>query len=205
MPRLKSDLLVAIFGPDGSGKSTVADNIQAALLLASTPSERHHWRPRKLASLKSAIDPKPCSSPDNLPQRGLLLSIFCYFYFYFDFFSFGLFNIKLNCGTKRVIIYERYFYDIIFHPRRYMLKNTPILGKFLSRLTIQPDLTIVLTGNPDIIHRRKPELTTKEIFRQTSIMKSSLSVLCNAVFFNVDNQSPQEISDKIITLINNKI
>ena len=47
--------IFALFGPDGSGKSTVADICQEILEKSNINVVRLHWRPRVLPSLKKKL------------------------------------------------------------------------------------------------------------------------------------------------------
>jgi hypothetical protein len=92
----------------------------------------------------------------------------CYLYGYF-------FILKPQINKKRLIIADRYTYDIYLDPKRFRL-NLPkwILRAFVKMLP-QPDITVALTASPETIISRKPELSVDEIKQyQTTLVKSSI-------------------------------
>lgn len=193
--------MIAIFGPDGSGKSTIADLLEDRLITQNRKVTRYHWRPRLLASLNKG-EPGSHSAPDSLKERNNFLSIVCYIYFALDFILLRLRYRKKTGATPEVIVYERYFYDILFHPRRYKLKSFPLIARQLCKLVPRPDLIVYLTGDSTIIHNRKPELTCSEIERQIKMMQNVLPTLGNSTRHDVTVESPESICSSISQYIN---
>jgi thymidylate kinase len=65
-----------------------------------------------------------------------------------------------------VVVMERGYHDLLVDPRRYRIDfpRGPIHA--LGRLLPKPDLTVLLLGDPTVLHQRKPELEPEEIARQ---------------------------------------
>lgn len=189
--------VVALFGPDGSGKSTVADLLELQLKDAGINVTRQHWRPRVLPSLKKNYNTASFNEPGSLPIRGYLLSLICYVYFFFDFFIAGWFSFVSSKGTSNVVIYERYYFDVLIHPERYQLKRMTWIARCLSSMLRKPNLTYLLTGTPELIYARKPELSVEEIERQIDLILREIPVYSMCSELNSDNNSALDLAQRI--------
>lgn len=191
--------LLAFFGPDGVGKSTTADLVEHALQTKGLETRRYHWRPRVLPSSvrpgKITVD---VSCPDDLRPRHWLTSLFLYVYFFLDFLWAYLVRFRPLLRRGVFIIYERYYYDLLFHPRRYRLQEISFLAELLSRLLPCPDLMILLSGEPSTIFARKPELPLDEIKRQQHEMKRYLPRYAATLCIDVTDAEPSEIVHRIL-------
>ena len=197
--------LIAFFGPDGSGKSTVTDLIEKRLVAEEKVVIRYHWRPRALPSLKKDYSTLSFNNPNKLKIRKYIVSIGCYIYFFFDFLVARRLYFKKSKDSNSIILYERYYFDILFHPRRYRLTSINWLGSFLSRFLRKPNITFVLVGTPEAIHDRKPELQVAEIKRQIDIMSDKLPNLCKTVIIDTDKSNAAEVSAEIVSIISDNV
>ena len=186
--------IFALFGPDGSGKSTVADICQEILEKSNINVVRLHWRPRVLPSLKKNYETLSFNNPDNLKTRNYLISFVCYLYFFIDFLFFQYSYKRIYKNKETIILYERFFYDILIHPKRYKLKKIKWLAFLLSKFLKRPGLVFVLKGTPEIIQNRKPELGKYEIERQINTMLKTFPKLLPITSINVDKNSAYQIS-----------
>ncbi len=189
--------MVAFFGPDGSGKSTVADLIEIDLRASGKQVIRYHWRPRVLPSLKKDYKTLSFNDPASLSQRNYLISFICYIYFFLDFLASEFFLFKSSSKNDSIIIYERYYYDVLVHPQRYRLKRIAWLGSFLARILRKPNISYLLIGTPEIIYARKPELTVEEIRRQIDVICNVVPQYSESEILNIDDVSAKEIVEKI--------
>lgn len=102
------------------------------------------------------------------------------------------------------LITERGWWDIAVFPRRYRLRNRPLLHKWLSPLAPRPDLIIVLEGEPDVILARKRERTAEELEAQTRAWRSVIPSFQPHSFLNTD-ASPAEVVERAGALIQKEI
>lgn len=100
-----------------------------------------------------------------------------------------------------IILYERYYYDILFHPRRYRAREIKFVAKLLTKMIPRPDLIVYLHGEPSIIQSRKPELSLDEISRQQSVMKEVLPGFGTVLDINVTDIKPQDIANEVVKAI----
>lgn len=195
------NLCIAFFGPDGSGKSTAADSLEKRLIAEGCIVERYHWRPRVLPSLKQDYKTASFTQPDQFEERNPAISIVSYIYFFLDFWLAGFLVLRQAKRRGVTIIYERYFYDVLFHPKRYKLLEFSSLGRFLSKLLGPPDISFLLVGSAQAIHDRKPELEVVEISRQIKIMSELLPNICETKIVDTDTYDANSIGDKIYSLL----
>ncbi len=174
--------LVAFFGPDGSGKSLLVNELLKMFKTKNIPCQKFHWRPRILPTINKNFKHLKFNKPNNLKQRNLFFSFFLYIYFFLDFKVNEFFIKKYN--KKKIILYERYYYDVLIHPRRYKLSKIDWLGKFFSRLLQKPDYSILLNGDAKSIYSRKKELDINEIIKQIKLYNNIIPKLSKIIKLN---------------------
>lgn len=196
--KLKKGNLIALFGTDGTGKSTVADLIEAKCKERGIKTQRYHWRPRLLPSRKVDRLEIDVTRPDELVERPWAVSLVTYSYFFFDFLLAYFFKFSPFIKSGGVILYERYYYDIVFHPRRYRAKEIGIVADRLVRVLPKPDIIVQLFGEPKVIQSRKPELSVTEIARQQELMDKYLPDFGPVLRIDVTSRTPQDIAQIVI-------
>lgn len=156
---------VCIVGPDGSGKTTLAEATEQALTSRGVECRRVKLRPGWVEAAKTV--PFDHHHPQKESPRGLARSAgkVCAKAGYFV-----LRELRSRSDEYSVRIEERGWRDQMVDNRRYRLHaNTKSLISALSRIVDTTDLTVILTGDPDEIVARKPELTVVEIQRQQEL------------------------------------
>jgi len=186
-------MILCFFGPDGSGKSTITQQLQNHF---KKMSHVKHWRPGILPRRykEGAI----YNSPNEIKERNLIMSIFLYFYYFIDFYLFELAHKFLY--KNKIFLYERYFHDIMIHPKRYGVKNIPFLSKFLNFLLTEKKHYILLNGDEKKIFNRKSELSISEIKRQNKEYKILLKNEKIHIFDTTTN-NPNKIFRQILSTI----
>jgi len=198
----KSGYFVAFFGPDGSGKSTTAAIFENMCCNRGLSICRYHWRPRILPSLVDVrnID-FDTTHPNDLPARSWILSLSLYIYFFLDFYFayFAKFCPFLKAGG--IIIYERYYYDLLFHPKRYRLQHIRFLPELLTFFIPRPQLMVLLSGKASVIAERKPELPVDEIRRQQNKMMQYLPRFGRVLHIDVTATKPLNVAHMIYSAL----
>lgn len=155
--------LVLFIGPDGSGKTTLIKLLvestpdKYTMLYMGNPDERHArtigikvqgyiWR--------NWVNKTGSSSP-----LGLLSRVICHLFRIYNLWIQIITCLSRN--TNLTILLDRYAYD-------YFLRNTHTRFYALQKIIYyycfpKPDLTISLVGNPEVISRRKAELSAEEV------------------------------------------
>ena len=193
--------MVVLVGPDGSGKTTTADELEKLCNQSGWAVRRFHWRPAILPSrarLTGGNVSLDVTRPHASIPHGVLISCLMYVVYFLDFwlgFLLRLFPL-LRRGT--LVIYERYFYDVIYDPKRYRLKKNRSLSRALALLLPRPDLVVILGGEATVLHMRKPELPPDEILRQQETILTLFSHWTKALPLDVTRNNPTEVASAIL-------
>lgn len=160
-------LLVAVLGPDGSGKTSLADQIVHRLGHTFYPglSRRLHWRPGLLPS-RAGDEMERVDDPHRHPPRGPIASTAYLAWHTCDFAIGGLFLLLPTRFRNGLVVADRYFHDVYCDPRRYRLSAPRPVIDLLASCVPQPDAFIFLLADPDILRSRKREVPEKELALQ---------------------------------------
>jgi energy-coupling factor transporter ATP-binding protein EcfA2 len=169
-------VFILVVGPDGTGKSTLADALPGLLHGAFRRSRSFHWRPGLLPRPGRLIgregrDPR---TPHARSPYGPVLSGALLGYYWLDFFFGGWLRIWPTRARTGMVIAERGWWDVAVDPRRYRLMSPPWMVRALGSWLIQPDLVLLLEAPSRTILRRKSEISEDEIERQASTWDSVL-------------------------------
>ncbi|MFY8034063.1 MAG: hypothetical protein ACOVMN_06055, partial [Flexibacteraceae bacterium] len=120
-----------------------------------------------LSSFKYGKEGAEQRAASSLPRQGKnnnqLLSIVRFSYYLLDYMI-GQWYIKLRYVSQgKLVIYDRYYFDFMADPRRSNLNLPQWLTKLCWKFIQTPDLNILLLADPEIIIKRKQELSLETI------------------------------------------
>ena len=202
---------IAFLGVDGSGKSTIIENITPILNQSFHNSIYYeHSRPNKLPSIARLFGgneelKKPVTNPHKNKPSGFLGSLLRWSYYTIDY-TFGFYLKVWPKKTFRccVWIFDRYYYDYLIDSKR-TRTNLPKwiikLGQFLIK---EPDLVVCLGTDPIAIHNRKPELTIDEIEYQVKALKEFSMTHKRSIWIDTGTDiqiSTNNVMEKIINMM----
>ena len=168
----RKGIFIVLVGPDGTGKTTIANALEKTLASSFNRVYRFHWRPGLLPALRgrpskkreSATNMQQDPPPDTF-KYGTLISLVRYLYYLTDFVLGHWLRIWPARLRGELVIGERWYYDVVVHPERYAFRLPGWLLKAGGKFVPRPDSSILLYGDPEKIHARKPELEPGEIRR----------------------------------------
>lgn len=159
---------VGFTGPDGSGKTTVIDRtIERLGDVFSKAHSYYHFRPAMFgnlgdvaqsAGIKKEVD-RNYSNPHRGGRTGTLSSIARLGYYSVDYIVGYFAKVKSKTRITRLVIFDRYFTDIICDSRRSRIYLSPKFLNLWRKLFIPSlDYNILLTASAETILARKREL-----------------------------------------------
>ncbi|MFD2512307.1 hypothetical protein ACFSRY_00395 [Pontibacter locisalis] len=209
MSLLKGDLkppgvVVGILGRDGSGKSTFVNEITKSLggcFNNTTTFKRHPKVFYKELIFKKEED-YHFSKPHLYKERGYVAS----------FLKLNLLLIEFLVGYwlkvfpfKRkayLILYDRYFIDVLADPLRYRIKGNKLFIKMIHHILPQPDMWIILDLSTKVLLQRKQELTYEMSEKLRQEYLNLQKILSNCVVINNENEIQNTVDKATAHILN---
>jgi thymidylate kinase len=191
-------LWIAVFGPDGAGKSAVIDQLSGQLEASFAGVTRFHFRP--MFRRQGGDDPA-VTAPHSKPPRSGWASVCKLIYWFLDCWLGYLLTIRRKVASSQIVIFDRYLPDILVDPLRYRLPAGSL--RFAQMLVAQaphPDLCILLDVPADVIQQRKQEVPLAESQRQRTSYLAMFAALPNTLLVDASS-SVDEVVQQIITAI----
>ena len=167
-------LMIALLGVDGAGKSTVMAQVASDLSPAFHATKLYHRRP--LASLRRWRERPHLGKEDEgkhiidthaQPYRNWAASVAKLGFWWADYVFLGyMVDIFPRLFDSTLMLFDRYYYDLLVYPKRYRYGGPLWLAHFVGRLIPRPHLVILLDAPPEVIQARKQEVSFEETARQ---------------------------------------
>jgi thymidylate kinase len=206
-------MLIVIVGPDGCGKTTVANSLVDYFKSRNKKLNHFAMHFNILPPLKKFINPFLKKKIDDTHIEGQLLSgmnlkpsppllgMIYVFWYGLDYFL-GHFKLIFFRMFDQHVIFARYFYDY-YYQRGHV--NTPIwFINFIEIFIPKPDYIFTIYRSPENIFKLKPELSINEIKVQQ--IKIDKYILQNKNAFKIDGTKGQiHTTSEILKILNNQI
>lgn len=190
-------LLVVFLGSDGSGKSTIITQVQNDLAPLFRQTKAYHLRPHFGRRIK---DNTPVAHPHAQPPRSTIASCLKMLLYLADYsigYCFAIFPHKVR---STLILFDRYFFDVIIDPKRLRYGGPRWIPVFLTKCIPSPDLIIYLDAPPAVLLSRKQEVAASEIERQRQAYLNLTHDLQSA--YTIDASKPlPEVIDSVERII----
>lgn len=190
-------LLVVFLGSDGSGKSTVIEQVQKDLAPLFRRTKSYHLRPHFGRGVRGNT---PVPHPHAQSPRNTIASCLKALLYFADYsigYYFAILPRKI-CST--LVLFDRYFFDVIIDPKRLRYGGPRWIPAFLAKCIPAPDIIIFLDAPSEVLLTRKQELSASEMERQRHAYETLTHNLPNA--HTVDASKPlPEVIDSVEKLI----
>lgn len=161
--RQPTGLRVVFLGPDGSGKSAVIEGVSAQLSQAFRRVEYRHLFP---GHRNPEVPKRIVTEPHGQAPRGRLGSIVKLLHFWSRYLIGNLFWLYPRQVCSTLVIFDRYYQDLLADPARYRYSAPLALARGLGHWLPQPDLVFILDAPAVVLQSRKQEVSFAESARQ---------------------------------------
>jgi thymidylate kinase len=103
------------------------------------------------------------------------------------------------CST--LVIFDRYFHDLLADPVRYRYGGSLNLARLLGRTLTQPDLVFILDAPAEVLQSRKQEVSLAESDRQRTAYQSLATEFNNPHIINTNQPVEQVIHDVLLQVM----
>lgn len=198
-------IMVAFEGTDGSGKSTIIENLPNVLgnTFPRNMMDYYHWRPAVIKKEHHTSDGKPVvvSNPHAQKPYGRIKSFLKFMFYNMDYIVGYYVKVWWQLAKGHLVVFDRYYYDYYLDKIRYRLNISDATLKFWGHFIPKPDITLILIGTPEILYERKKEISVEEIATQIDTMKKNKMNFHNVEIINVDNQISEVVNDVALTIL----
>jgi len=182
-------LTIAFLGPDGSGKSTIIDELLSAPFFIN--KYYFHLKP-----IHSDEHSEIVVDPHKLAVYSKIKSYLKLIFFIYQYNIGWLMNILKLKIKSSLIIFDRYYDDLLIDKKRFRYGGKTKIAKFVQKFIPKPDFYFVLSGDAELIYNRKKEVPFSELQRQLTLYES-LSRENKYIMIKVDKEKDEVIKEVI--------
>ncbi len=158
--REPSGLLIACIGPDGSGRSSVVEQLGARPLAPFAAAHVMELRPH-------VMRPVPVE-PESREPRGRLGTVAKLMMFVADYWLGYWWQIRPKLVASTMVVSNRYFDDILVDPGYYRIDRSRSLARWLLPWIPRPELWLVFDVPSEVLQTRTREVAAEEAARLRS-------------------------------------
>ncbi len=184
-------VFLVLMGPDGAGKSALGMQLAQNFDPTWRGCRVFHWRPEVVFRMR---DEGRVTDPHRKPVHGTLPSAARLLAFVLDHWLGYIFVIRPLLARSTLVIFDRYFHDLLVDPQRYRYGGPLWLARILSHLVPSTErVFLVLDARDEVILSRKHEVTPEELRRQRGSYQQLRNELACASLVRTD-EGPEKAS-----------
>ena len=185
--------IIAILGPDGSGKSTIIKELSKSLKdLGRKQRILHFWPNRVLNNKKKYAQ---VLNPHSKKSYKYVISFLKLSYIIIRYNINWLTSIYFRYISSTIFLFDRYFIDLYADPKRYRVNLGLNWIKIAYKFIIKPDIIIILDVAPKILKSRKKEVSMQESLQQYTKYKEIKKLHENIFIINGNKNTFEVLSD----------
>lgn len=195
-------MIIVFLGPDGCGKSSTISELRQNLPQGIEKILTYHLAPGLLVRSNKHDD--PVSNPHGKPVRNAPLSLLKLLLFLVEY-TLGIWiKIRPVNTLKTLIVFDRYYYDILVDPKRYRYGAPIELAYLVSKLIPKPDFLFLLDAPTHILQSRVQEVTSIETTRQKKAYLEFVSSQSNGIVLDA-TQPLTTIASDVRSIVQKKL
>jgi thymidylate kinase len=187
--RYPTGLLVAVLGPDGAGKTTLIEGLRRELSGTFRRVQSFRFRPDVFHRNFSGTEPHPHRKSLRSPWLSMLKVL----YLCADYALGYLINVRSKLIRSDLVIFDRYYDDILVDPVRYRYGGPRWLIKFVRHIIPRPDVTLILDASEDQMLTRKVELPHEELRRQRFAYRQLAAETANTIVLDASRSAAEVV------------
>lgn len=189
---------IAFLGPDGSGKTTVIDGL-TSINLPFRKTSYFHLKPIYTSNNDSGVT----SDPHKFKPYNKLKSYIKLLYFLYQYNIGWIRNIVPLKIKSSLIIFDRYYDDLIVDNKRYRYGGGNFVAKFFRLFIKKPSIYFVLVTDAETIYKRKQEVAFSELENQIFKYKDLVD---NKRYYEIDvGETPSSIVKNVLRILMKKM
>ncbi|MCA9133647.1 MAG: hypothetical protein KDA45_10850, partial [Planctomycetales bacterium] len=171
---------IALLGPDGAGKSSVAHEVQQALSPVFLDSRLRSFPPR-LLNRPTGNPAQPHDIPPRSPAASMVRAVLYWWTYYGPGYYLTIYPALVRCA---LVIHDRHVIDCLVDPVRYRYSGPSWLLGWLWRWIPQPELVILIDVPAEVVQQRKQEVSFEVSAQQREAYRRLVEQLPNGRIVN---------------------
>jgi hypothetical protein len=210
----KFSKVFSVMAPDGAGKTTFIETLidEINFYFVNDKNDQrcnvYHFRPNLLPNLgalgeKTGIkqQDKDFTNPHRAKPASKLSSLIRISYYWVDYVIGYNYFVRKDAQFDKFSVFDRYSYDLIVDPGRSRL-NLPLwVRKLYVKCMIHPKIVFYLDADPEVIYKRKQELTLDEITRQNIEYKKVVTSHKRSVTLDANRSTNESVDDALKVIL----
>lgn len=193
---LRKGKIVAFMGTDGCGKSTIINEVQKKVPEKFNGTYYFHLAPKIIYKAKPNHD---VTQPHSKELRSSFFSYVKLIIYLLEYWLGYLFIIRKLLREKKLVLFDRYYHDLLIDPRRYRFGGSLMIGKFIGKIIPKPNIWILLDAPVNILQKRKQEISIEKMEKQRIDYISFINKVDGHIINS--NQNLEKVVSEVLKLI----